>query len=141
MRTALIALAGVGLLAACSSQPRAINATPPTVSYEIRGNDLSQTNASASTYCAQYGMSPQLQSQNGRVAQYACVGGSASSNAYPNNTYYQSNNGSYVAPAAPLAYGAPTTVVPAIECADALHQGRPGGTDYYGPPVPGCPQK
>jgi hypothetical protein len=120
----------VALLAGCSNQPRAINATPPTVSYEIRGNDLSQTNASASTYCAQYGMAPQLQSQNGRVAQYTCVGGSASSRAYPNNTY-----------AAPMAYGAPTTVAPAVQCADALHQGRPGGTDYYGPPVPGCPQQ
>ena len=23
-------------------------------------------------------------------------------------------------------------------CADIFHQNRPGGTDYYGPPVPGC---
>ena len=26
-----------------------------------------------------------------------------------------------------------------ILCADALHQDRPGGTDYHGPPVRGCP--
>jgi peptidoglycan hydrolase-like protein with peptidoglycan-binding domain len=25
-----------------------------------------------------------------------------------------------------------------VQCADFLHQGRPGGTDYQGPPVPGC---
>ncbi|MGO8919465.1 MAG: hypothetical protein ACLQJR_26480 [Stellaceae bacterium] len=25
-----------------------------------------------------------------------------------------------------------------VLCADALHQDRPGGTDYKGPPVPGC---
>lgn len=25
-----------------------------------------------------------------------------------------------------------------IRCADPLHQARPGGTDYKGPPVPGC---
>lgn len=25
-----------------------------------------------------------------------------------------------------------------IKCADPLHQDRPGGSDYHGPPVPGC---
>jgi hypothetical protein len=25
-----------------------------------------------------------------------------------------------------------------VQCADALHQNRPGGTDYHGPYVPGC---
>lgn len=28
---------------------------------------------------------------------------------------------------------------PARQCADALHQNRPGGSDYHGPPVAGCP--
>lgn len=28
---------------------------------------------------------------------------------------------------------------PAPQCADALHQNRPGGSDYHGPPVAGCP--
>jgi hypothetical protein len=27
-----------------------------------------------------------------------------------------------------------------IQCADALHQNRPGGSDYTGPPVPMCPR-
>jgi hypothetical protein len=27
-----------------------------------------------------------------------------------------------------------------VRCADALHQDRPGGTDYRGPPVAGCPR-
>lgn len=26
-----------------------------------------------------------------------------------------------------------------VVCADAMHQNRPGGTDYHGPAVPGCP--
>ena len=26
-------------------------------------------------------------------------------------------------------------------CADAMHQNRPGGTDYKGPPVAGCPKR
>lgn len=25
-----------------------------------------------------------------------------------------------------------------VQCADMLHQNRPGGTDYKGPPVPAC---
>jgi hypothetical protein len=33
------------------------------------------------------------------------------------------------APAAPQAV---------VRCADLLHQNRPGGSDYDGPPVPGC---
>jgi len=28
-----------------------------------------------------------------------------------------------------------------VKCADWLHQSRPGGTDYFGPSVPGCPQR
>jgi hypothetical protein len=28
-----------------------------------------------------------------------------------------------------------------VQCADALHQNRPGGTDYHGPAVPGCPRR
>jgi hypothetical protein len=27
-----------------------------------------------------------------------------------------------------------------VRCADMLHQSRPGGTDYRGPPVAGCPR-
>lgn len=27
-----------------------------------------------------------------------------------------------------------------VLCADPLHQNRPGGTDYHGPPVPACPR-
>jgi len=29
--------------------------------------------------------------------------------------------------------------VPHVPCADFLHRDRPGGSDYHGPPVPGCP--
>jgi hypothetical protein len=28
-----------------------------------------------------------------------------------------------------------------VQCADAMHQNRPGGTDYKGPPVAGCPKR
>ncbi len=28
-----------------------------------------------------------------------------------------------------------------VLCADTLHQDRPGGSDYHGPPVAGCPRR
>jgi hypothetical protein len=28
-----------------------------------------------------------------------------------------------------------------VLCADAMHQNRPGGSDYRGPPVAGCPRR
>jgi len=28
-----------------------------------------------------------------------------------------------------------------VLCADAMHQNRPGGTDYHGPAVAGCPRR
>ena len=28
-----------------------------------------------------------------------------------------------------------------VLCADPLHQDRPGGSDYHGPPVAGCPRR
>jgi hypothetical protein len=28
-----------------------------------------------------------------------------------------------------------------VQCADFFHQARPGGSDYHGPPVPGCPAR
>src|SRR5262249_48706596 len=58
------------------------------------------------------------------------------------------------APATPApASAAPATPAPApaappkpaptrpVECADWLHQDRPGGSDYHGPPVAGCPRR
>lgn len=35
---------------------------------------------------------------------------------------------------------APATA-PHAPCADLLHQDRPGGSDYHGPPVPDCPTR
>jgi hypothetical protein len=34
-----------------------------------------------------------------------------------------------------------TRGAPHVQCADALHQNRPGGSDYKGPPVAGCPRR
>jgi hypothetical protein len=128
--------AALSALAACEGyQPDAVSSSPPTVSYRVTGNDVSQTNVQAAEYCRQYGMAPQYQgitaSGTENVAQYSCVASAAGSTPYgyaqpaPSSTPY----GSYAQPA------------PAAKCADWLHQSRPGGSNYKGPPVPGCPQK
>jgi peptidoglycan hydrolase-like protein with peptidoglycan-binding domain len=38
----------------------------------------------------------------------------------------------------PTSYGTPIPPPQQVQCADFLHQSRPGGSDYSGPPVPGC---
>jgi hypothetical protein len=123
LRSCVITIAAVGALSACEGyQPDVVSSAPPTVSYRVTGNDVSQTNVQAAEYCRQYGMAPQYQgltaSGTENVAQYSCV---ASAGATP--------YGGYAQPA------------PAVKCADWMHQSRPGGSDYDGPPVPGCPQR
>jgi hypothetical protein len=135
MRTIFICLAAAGIVsvAACAgSQPDAVSSAPPTVSYRVTDNNLQSANAQAAQYCQGYGMAPQLQGvqPNGseRVAHYACV---ASAGTPP--TGYGSSYGT--------PYGS-TAVPPAgVKCADWMHQSRPGGSNYKGPPVPGCPQQ
>jgi hypothetical protein len=122
---------GAGLVAACSSSPRQVSATAPTVSYQVSGSDVSQANVSAARYCEQYGMTAQLQQVVSSTATYNCIRGTVTSSNAPSSYY-----------AAPAVAPAPVVVpAPAVECADTLHQGRPGGSDYVGPPVPGCPPR
>jgi hypothetical protein len=117
-------VAAAGALSACEGyQPDAVSSSPPTVYYRVTVNDVSQTNVQAAEYCRQYGMAPQYQGMTAsgteNIAQYSCVASAAGSTPY----------GGYTQPA------------PAVKCADWLHQSRPGGSDYKGPPVPGCPQR
>ena len=118
----LLALAALG---ACTHQSDRVSATPPSVSYRVTGSDISQANLSANQYCQRYGSGAQYQglqpTSTGNVAVYNCVGPAAMS-------------GSSVAPD-PYAAG---TVPPAEACATLLHQDRPGGSDYRGPPNAGC---
>jgi hypothetical protein len=132
MRRAFILCAGLAVLGGCTvadhNRVVATSPVPPTVSYRIAGNDISQASASAAQYCQRYGTGAQYQglqaSPSGNVAVYSCGGAPAAL------------SGSSVAP-----YGSPYAAAPApaVLCADSLHQNRPGGTDYYGPPVAGCP--
>lgn len=164
MRAALPLLAGVALLAACAPESRPVSQTAPSVSYRINGNDVGQANANAMRYCQQYGSSAQLQgiqqSSSGNVAVFTCAGGAASGTtagtavapapAYAAPGYTQPGYAQpgYAQPGyAQPGYGQPgyappgagTTMAPPVQCADVLHQDRPGGSDYHGPPVPECP--
>jgi hypothetical protein len=139
MRATLSLVAAAGLLAGCTAQsepPQAVAAAPPSVSYQVYGNDVAQANAQADGYCQQYGMYANLQGvqPNGAqsIATYVC-GGSRVSSAAP----------VYGVPPPPYTAAAPVNSAPmpggVVRCADPLHQNLPGGTDYRGPPVPGCP--
>ncbi|HZS82378.1 MAG TPA: hypothetical protein VFA50_05880 [Stellaceae bacterium] len=136
----LLALSAV-LAAGCANRAQEVSSTPPSVSYQVVGNDVAQANRRAAGYCQQYGMSAQLQgvapSGTGNVASYICTGTpyyGSSSPQYSNQPYYGSSQGYANEP----YYGG--AVAPPVRCADALHQNLPGGSDYHGPPVPGCPQ-
>ena len=142
MRATMTLVIAVGSLFGCAyQQPREVNATPPTVSYQVSGNDISQANAQADRYCAQYGMFSNLQSlqPNGSqsLATYSCSG-TRVGRATPQ--YYGSTAPSPATPyAAAPYYGNSAAPVATVRCADPLHQDLPGGTDYRGPPVYGCP--
>jgi hypothetical protein len=119
------------LLAGCAGPPpQQVNATAPSISFRVTDNNVAQADASARNYCAQYGMASRLVTVQpdsaGRVATYTC--GSATATAQP----------TYVAPPAYVGSGTSSPPV-AIQCADAFHQDRPGGSNYHGPAVPGCP--
>ena len=130
MRAAFPLIATAFALAACVESPPQVTATPPTVSYQVTGNDVSQANVSAQHYCQQYAQAAQFQgiqpTATGNVAVYACNGG-------------QTN--AALAPAPPPPAYSGSSVPPAALCSDMMHQDRPGGTDYFGPPVPGCPAR
>ena len=151
-----VSLLALGVLAGCGpTGSQQVSASPPTVSYRVPANDVSQSNVSAANYCRQYNMGFQLQGVQPQgsesVAYYACTGTPMASAApvYPNQAPIYSSgqpvysSGQTVYSSGPQAYATPvyTTPVEPVQCADFFHQGRPGGTDYKGPPVPGCPQR
>jgi hypothetical protein len=144
MHRAIVLIAGLAALAGCSAADHnrvsSTPPTPPTVTYRVVGNDISQANVSAAQYCQRYGTGAQYQglqpSPSGNVALYTCNGppvATSGSSAAPYNPQYNSQYNSQ--------YNAPYGAAPIAQCADAMHQDRPGGSDYYGPPVPGCPMR
>lgn len=79
---ALTALSGCG--------PERVSSSPPTVSYNVTGNSMTQANARASSYCSNYGAVPRLLSVQDGVATYSC-GAPSTATAPP----------TYTAPASP----------------------------------------
>jgi hypothetical protein len=133
MHRAIVLIAGLAGLAACVPDTPQVSAATPTVSYRVAGTDISQANISAAQYCGRYGATAQYQglqaTSSGNVALYSCGGA-------PVATSGSSVPPPYSAPYAP-SYAPPP---PVVRCADKFHQSLPGGTDYVGPPVAGCPQ-
>jgi hypothetical protein len=133
MRAAALPLiAALGILAGCANHSQPVSSSAPSVSYRIPGNDVTQANADAARYCQQYGAGSELQSirrsASGNIAVYSCAGPPGAVATAP-PAYAQPG---YAQP----GYGA---TLPPVQCADPLHQDRPGGSDYRGPPVPECP--
>lgn len=116
-----VLIAALSALGGCSGTER-VNATPPQVSYRISGSDVTQANLDASRYCQRYGTGAEYmgieQTPSGNVAMYSCAG--------PEATQGSSDP------------DAAATAPPTGECANFLHQNRPGGSDYAGPPAAGC---
>jgi len=138
MRAVLPLLTACAVLAACSSAQRPVSSAPPSVSYQVVGNNVAATNAQAQNYCAQYGHAAQYRGveavASGTAAVYTCDGPTLGAvGALPPGAAAGSTQ-------PPGTVGPPTALAP-VQCADALHQDRPGGTDYYGPPVAGCPRR
>jgi hypothetical protein len=76
MRLAFPLLALLGLLAACNSSPPQVAAAPPSVSYQVTGDDVGQAGIKAEHYCEQFGRSAQFQgvqaTASGNLATYTC---------------------------------------------------------------------
>jgi len=76
MRIIAISLLAIpAFLAACGG-PSEVAAAPPSVSYQVTGNDVGQAGVNAERYCQQYGRSAQFQGiqqgPSGNVAVYSC---------------------------------------------------------------------
>ena len=87
IRTLLHVLAACVVLAGCSEESQQIKSSPPTVTYEVTGNDVSEANAKAQNFCARYN-TPALfegvQAKSwGKVAVYRCDSTAPSSGAQP----------------------------------------------------------
>src|SRR5258708_28163546 len=90
MRATAVLLVGLGSLVACATQtppPQALTTSPPSISYEVYGNDMAQANGQADGYCQQYGQYANLQGvqPNGSrsVASYTCGGSRVGNTAAP----------------------------------------------------------
>lgn len=90
------ALMALGALTGCS-RPERVSASPPTVSFNVTGNDISAANERAESYCRNYDASPRLLSVQNGVATFSC--GSTSRAAAPPASTYSAPT--YSAPAYP----------------------------------------
>jgi hypothetical protein len=76
MMRALLPVLAACVLAGCSQAPQQIYSSPPKVTYQVTGNDVSAANAEAQNYCARYNRHALFQGVQatswGKVAVYSC---------------------------------------------------------------------
>jgi hypothetical protein len=76
MRIIAISLLAIPAVVAACNGPSEVAAAPPSVSYQVTGNDIGQAGVNAERYCNQYGRSAQFQgiqtTASGNVAVYNC---------------------------------------------------------------------
>jgi hypothetical protein len=144
---ALPLLTAIGVLAGCATDSQPASQSAPSVSYRVpANNDVTQANANAARYCQQYNTGAQLQNvqagPSGNVAVYSCSGAPG---AVAGSIAAPANAPGYAQPGYPPSGYAPQpgygATLPPVQCADPLHQDRPGGTDYYGSPMAECPPR
>lgn len=137
MRVISATIATAFLLAAASLAPSISQAATPSITCSqipdaqrfVDGlrpgpnTSAAQQHLDAAKRAAQAGDDKQCVSELGRVNYYATRSSDADKRAAAHHSS-----------AAGTGHGR-------VLCADPLHQNRPGGTDYHGPPVPGCPRR
>jgi len=114
MRALLPLLAACVVLAGCSEAPQQINSSPPTVTYEVTGNDVSHANAEAQNYCARYNRHALFQGVQatswGKVAVYRCDSPAPGAGAPP-----PSSGSTVVGPPGSTAVGPPRRLTPPVQ--------------------------
>jgi uncharacterized protein YceK len=114
MRTVLPLLAACAVLAGCSQVPQQINSSPPTVTYQVTGNDVSAANAEAQNFCARYNRHALFQGVQatswGKVAVYRCDSAAPSAGAPP-----PSSGSTVVGPPGGAAVGPPQRLTPPVQ--------------------------
>jgi hypothetical protein len=121
-------------LAACSSAQQVSSTppststayNPPTVSYQIAGNDLTDANNQAASYCSRYSATARLQTNAAGRATYQCVGGTV-----PGTVVTAVPPGTVVAPAGTVVTNPSAVVLPQTIVAAPVVAAAPAGTVAY----------
>jgi len=129
---ASVCVLAAGLIGCTNAQQ--VSSTPPststaynapTVSYQVTGNDLTDANQQASTYCSRYGATARLQAHAAGRASYQCVGGTVP------GTVVNAPPGTVVAPNGTYVTTPNTAILPQSVVAAPVVTTAPAGSVAY----------